>query len=332
MEKWLQGVWYGRRSGGALLLPLAWLFEFISSMRRAAYRAGLFRSARLGTPVVVVGNITVGGTGKTPFTIWLVERLQARGLRVGVVSRGYGRATRGSVVVSPSSTARDVGDEPLLIQRRTGCDVAVAEQRVAAAEALAARGIDVLISDDGLQHLALARDVEIAVVDGARKFGNGRMLPAGPLRERPARLATVDAVIVNGGEAEGGRAPAFAMRIDALEARRVDGSEPGRPLASLSGQPVHAVAGIGHPERFFALLERAGLSTIWHPFADHHEYQPADLQFGDDAPILMTEKDAVKCTAFATSRMHYVPATAVFSPEDEQALLDIVLAKLESVR
>lgn len=301
-------------------------------MRRFAYRVGLLRSTRVATPVVVVGNITVGGTGKTPFTIWLVERLQARGLRVGVVSRGYGRATQGAVVVSPTSTAHEVGDEPLLIQRRTGCSVAVAERRVDAARALASRGLDVLVSDDGLQHLALVRDVEIAVVDGARRFGNGRLLPAGPLRERPSRLASVDAVIVNHGTALGGRAPSFEMRIDALEARRVDETSPAQPLASLSGTPVHAVAGIGHPERFFAVLERAGLSIVWHPFPDHHEFRAQDLQFGDDAPILMTEKDAVKCASFATPLMYYVPATAVFSTLDEQALLDVVLAKLESVR
>jgi len=331
VERWLNAVWYERASGAALLRPLSWLFALAVAARRAAYALGLRRSTRLPVPVIVVGNLTVGGTGKTPFAIWLVSQLVASGIRPGVVSRGYGRGSDAPRLVEAGSPAADVGDEPLLIHRRTGRPVAVGRERVVAARLLATQNVDVIIADDGLQHLALARDCELVLIDGARGFGNGLMLPAGPLREGSARLRTVDAVILLDGSGERSLAgrPVFQMRLAATSVLPLAGpSDAALPLASLAGQRVHAVAGIGHPERFFRTLRAAGLEVIPHAFPDHHAFTAADLAFDDDLPILMTEKDAVKCAPFASSRLGYVPVTATFGDEDARALLALVGAKI----
>ncbi|HEX7417652.1 MAG TPA: tetraacyldisaccharide 4'-kinase, partial [Steroidobacteraceae bacterium] len=199
MQRWLNRVWYEGAPGALLLLPLAWLFALGAGLRRAAFRHGLATSQHVGGRVIVVGNLTAGGTGKTPLVIWLVEQLRGRGLNVGVVLRGYGGAAGAARLLASDATAAQVGDEALLIRRRTGCAVAVGRDRVAAARLLRGAGIDYIVSDDGLQHYRLARDAEIVVIDAARGFGNGRLLPAGPLREAPVRLRTVSAVVVNGG-------------------------------------------------------------------------------------------------------------------------------------
>lgn len=297
----LQDTWYGR--AGWWLLPLSWAMSGAVHLRRRAYASGWCKRLTLPVPVIVVGNITAGGTGKTPVVAWLARSLAAAGWRPGIVSRGYGRAARGRVRVHPGSTPREVGDEPILLARRTGLPVCVARDRVAAARYLLEMdGVDVIIADDGLQHYRLARDVEIAVIDAVRGFGNGHLLPAGSLREPPARLREVDLVLANGGPWE----DAVSFTLRAGEATRLsDGAR--CPLASFRGQRVHAVAGIGHPRRFFDMLRAAGIEPVEHAFADHHAYRPGDLEFADDDPVLMTEKDAVKCEGIADARAWQVP-------------------------
>ena len=317
----LQQIWYGDAPGAALLTPLAWVYGLVTGLRRWLYRSGLFRTEDPGVPVVVVGNVTVGGTGKTPLVIWLVEQLAARGLRPGVVSRGYkGRGLSGAYLVTTWDPAERVGDEPCLICQRTDVPVVLASRRIAAARRLAELGVDVIISDDGLQHYALARNMEIAVVDGLRGLGNGRLLPAGPLREPPARLHSVDCVVKNGGQAAAGE---VSMRLEGAEIRNLaDGSR--RPLAQARGETWHAVAGIGNPERFFRMLVEEGISILRHPRADHAPLHPSDLQFDDEHPILMTEKDAVKCQPFATARHWCLPVDAALEPAAAARLLRLL--------
>lgn len=337
MERRLTELWYRERAGPSLLQPFAWAYRAVLGVRRRAYASGWARSHAVGKPVVVVGNLTVGGTGKTPLTVWLARELSALGLNVGVVSRGYGaHSSRRPRLVDARAGWREVGDEPLIIARRTGCPTVVGRDRVAAACALVARGIDVIVADDGLQHLALTRDCEIIVVDGARGFGNGRLLPAGPLREPLERLPHADAVVVNGGVAHAGLAQALAgvtplsMTLVATEAVRLDALEAPRPLESFRGQRVHAVAGIGNPGRFFAGLRAQGLEVLEHPFPDHHPIRAAELQFGDGLPVLMTEKDAVKCSELANPRLWFVPVAAQFPAPDARELLRRVLAKVRA--
>jgi tetraacyldisaccharide 4'-kinase len=331
----LERLWYGDRAAAPFLAPLAWIYGAITDARRRAYAAGLLRQRRLARPVVVVGNLTVGGTGKTPLTIHVARLLSAERLRVGVVSRGYGRRRGAPRDVHPDSDWRDVGDEPVIIARRTGCATLVANDRVAAARTLIARGADVIVADDGLQHLALGRDCAIAVIDGGRGFGNGRLLPQGPLREPVAALGSADIVVVNGEPAHGSLAGALppgtlSMRLAAQPALRVDGRGLPCELSAFSGRRVHAVAGIGNPQRFFGELAGRGIEVIAHAFPDHHPFTAHELAFADDLPILMTEKDAVKCTPFANARLWYVPVSAAFSDSDAQALRARVLARLRT--
>ncbi|HEX4389504.1 MAG TPA: tetraacyldisaccharide 4'-kinase [Steroidobacteraceae bacterium] len=331
MQQRLNQLWYGARAPLALLAPFGWLYAAAVAARRRAYAAGWLARASPGVPVIVVGNLTVGGTGKTPLTVWLAAELRARGLRVGLLSRGYGRSEGAPRVVSADSDWSAVGDEPLILARRSGCDTVVAADRLAGARLLVGRGARVIVADDGLQHLRLARECEIVVVDGARGFGNERLLPVGPLREPLSALARADLVVVNGARehASLGRLhQPLAMTLRATGAVHVDGGGGPRALAEFAATPVHAVAGIGNPGRFFRELRAYGLEVREHPFADHHAFSAADLNFGDELPVLMTEKDAVKCAAFATSRMWYVPVTAEFSATDRQILLSRVLARI----
>jgi tetraacyldisaccharide 4'-kinase len=330
----LEARWYGAVPP-RFLQPLSLIFGWIIAARRWAYRRGLFSSFHPGVPVIVVGNISVGGTGKTPLVLWLVQQLQAEGLRAGVASRGHGarHLQRSPRLVSASDSASEIGDETLLLARRAECPVCVGVDRAAAAGALVAQGCQVIVADDGLQHYALRRDLEIAVIDAARGLGNGALLPAGPLREAPRRLAEVDAVVLNG-ELSRPLPPAVAAAEKFLSATlqprqfvRLDTGE-GASLPAWRGRAVHAVAGIGNPGRFFETLRSLGLVVVEHAFADHHRFEPADLSFGDDRYIVMTEKDAVKCEAFASDRMWYLSAAIHFEQDGAAHLMEQVRACL----
>ncbi|QKT05102.1 tetraacyldisaccharide 4'-kinase [Ectothiorhodospiraceae bacterium 2226] len=306
MVKGAPAWWYTPHPLGLLLRPLGWLYCALAQLRAALYRAGLRARTRLPVPVIVVGNISVGGTGKTPLVIWLAHWLQAQGYRPGIVSRGYGGAA-GSwpQQVRPDSDPTMVGDEPVLIAQRTGCPMAVGPDRVAAARALLEyHNCDILVSDDGLQHYRLGRDIEIAVLDGVRRLGNGQCLPAGPLREPPARLQRVDCVVVNGTAGAG----EYAMQLQPAAARHLQDDARTFPLTELNGQAVDAVAGIGHPARFFDLLRRLGAQPREHAFPDHHRYRADDLVLA--GPVIMTEKDAVKCRRYAREDHWYLPVEA----------------------
>lgn len=303
--KRLDYYWYNKSLFVLFLLPVSWLFCLLAIVRRQAYRIGLRKVYDLPVPVIIVGNISVGGTGKTPLVMWLVTRLKAEGYQPGIISRGYGGAARHwPQQVRPDSDPHMVGDEAVLLARHCLCPMSVGPDRVAAAQALLDyTDCDIVVSDDGLQHYALGRDVEISVIDGVRRFGNGYCLPAGPLREPISRLNSVDMVVCNGvpGPKE------YQMSLHAGSVCRLDDALMRRPLESFAGQRVHAVAGIGNPQRFFHQLEERGLDVIEHSFPDHYSFSQADLDFDDELPVLMTEKDAVKCRAFAKPYHWCVP-------------------------
>ena len=317
-------IWSGESPLWLLLLPLSWLYGLVSGAIRFAYRIGLKKAWRAPVPVVVVGNLTAGGNGKTPVVIWLVEQLQQRGVRVGVVSRGYGgKADRYPLLLTPETSTEQAGDEPVLIYQRTGAPVAVSPNRCEAVNALLSQHpLQLIVTDDGLQHYRLARDKEIVVVDGVRRFGNGWWLPAGPMRERASRLKIVDAVIANGGTPQAGE---IAMRL-----------RPGLAVNLLTGErravseldQIVAMAGIGHPPRFFATLAECG-ATLKRSvaLADHQALAQKDvdalLQPGET--LVMTEKDAVKCRPFAQPDWWYLPVDAELAGDvAEKLLLDLL--------
>ena len=321
-------IWSGESPLWLLLLPLSWLYGLVSGLIRLSYKVGLKRAWRAPVPVVVVGNLTAGGNGKTPVVIWLVEQLTQRGIRVGVVSRGYGgKAERYPLLLTGQTTTAQAGDEPVLIFQRTGAPVAVSPVRSEAVQALLSQtDVQMVITDDGLQHYALARDKEIVVIDGVRRFGNGWWLPAGPMRERASRLKSVDAVIVNGGSAQAGEIP-MQLR-PGLAVNLVTGER--RDVAELPN--LVAMAGIGHPPRFFSTLEACGarlLNTV--PLADHQALSQAQVA-GFTAPgqmLIMTEKDAVKCRAFARDNWWYLPVDAELQGEQPERLLQALIALAE---
>ena len=330
---WIESHWERITPISALLYPLSLMYGAAAGIRHAASAP-----VRLPVPVIVVGNITVGGTGKTPLVLWLTEFLKSRGYTPGIVSRGYGGRERMPRQVLPESDPLACGDEAVLLARRSGCEVWVGADRVAAGKALIASQstCNVVLSDDGLQHYRLARDVEICVVDAARGFGNGWLLPAGPLRESLARLAGVDAVIVNGdGSAPHpsigglpGNATRFAMTLEGREFRNL--LNPGQAAGAerFRGKRIHAVAGIGNPQRFFSHLRALGLDFTAHPLPDHHPIAAADVAFAGAEAVLMTEKDAVKCRGFASETQWELAVDAVPDP----ALGEFMLRKLGSSR
>lgn len=325
LHDWLQRVWYANHPAAVFLLPLGWLFGLAVRLRQWLYRAGVFPTVDVGRPVIVVGNVSVGGTGKTPLTLWLALQLRSAGLRPGIVLRGYGGSTRTPRLVSADASVAEVGDEALLLARRSGCPVAIGADRVAAARLLAEGRVDVIIADDGLQHLRLGRVAEIVVIDGERRFGNRRLLPAGPLREPLRRLEEVDALVVNGERVIEQEIP---MGLTATDAITLTGGVR-RALRHFAPGPVHALAAIGNPTRFFRLLEAHGVRVIPHALPDHHRLTRADLEFGDSLPVLMTEKDAVKCESFAEQRHWFVPVDAVLDAEDGRGLVDLVLRRAQ---
>jgi len=313
-------IWSGESPLWLLLWPLSLLYGLVSTLIRLSYRLGLKKAWRAPVPVVVVGNLTAGGNGKTPVVIWLVEQLQQHGIRAGVVSRGYGgKVGRYPLVLNAQTPTAEAGDEPVLIFQRTGAPVAVSPRRSEAVQALlAAHDPRIIITDDGLQHYRLARDKEIVVIDGVRRFGNGWWLPAGPMRERASRLRSVDAVIVNGGVPGKGE---LAMQLKPGMAVNLKTGEK-RDVASLTN--VVAMAGIGHPPRFFATLESCGVVVQKSvALADHQALTAADVRAltQPGQTLIMTEKDAVKCRAFAEACWWYLPVDASFADDGAQQLI-----------
>jgi len=309
VAKCLDEIWYKDHFVGTWLSGLSFLYIDIVKFRRKMYQKGHKKVTKLAVPVIIVGNITVGGTGKTPLVIYLVEKLKAEGFKPGVISRGYGgQAETWPQVVTADSKPSLIGDEPLLIAQQANCPVAVGPIRADSAKLLLDNNdCDVIISDDGLQHYALHRDIEICVVDGVRRFGNNFYLPSGPLREPQERLKEVDFVVCNGGEPEEGE---ILMLLEGGFAINMQTKER-KSLAEFKGQTgCHAFAGIGNPQRFFDLLAKAGMECATHSFPDHYAYVAKDIQFKDAQAILMTEKDAVKCADIATDQHWYVPVQA----------------------
>lgn len=294
------------------LWPLSLLFRLVAELRRLLYRRGWLHSRTFRVPLIVVGNITVGGSGKTPLVTWLSAHLRGRGLRPGIVSRGYGgKADRWPQQVLPGSDPTLVGDEAVLLAQRTGCPVWVGPDRPAAVDALLRHtDCDLVISDDGMQHYAMGRDLEIAVIDGERRFGNGWMLPAGPLREPLSRMRTVDLVVCNGSPHSG----EYAMKLQHPRLRPLSDGGVARDIADFQGRRVRAIAGIGNPQRFFDMLGQHGLRVDPRPFPDHHAYQARDLVFADELPLLMTEKDAVKCARIVKGDAWVVTVDAQLEP------------------
>lgn len=324
----LQHYWYRISPLHLLLYPISLFLGVLVALRRTLYRTGIFTSIKLPVPVVIIGNVSVGGTGKTPLTLTLVQQLIDAGWHPAIISRGY----RKSATVTPTprevlagDVAEEVGDEPLLMRQRNLCPVWIGRDRPAVALALlrAYPACDILLSDDGLQHYRLQRDMEIAVVDGARRFGNGWLIPAGPLREPISRLACVDAVVINGGEIRGAE---FAMQLNGTRFYNLLNPNEVLTAEAFIGMQLHACAGIGHPQRFFNHLQQLDLHCTPHAFADHHPFCASDVDFPDADAIFLTEKDAVKCAAFATEKHWVLRVDAVVSP----ALVQLIIKKVTS--
>ncbi|SEA28182.1 tetraacyldisaccharide 4'-kinase [Alkalimonas amylolytica] len=314
----LERGWYQKAWWCWLLWPLSWLFAGITAMRRLAYKRGWLASERLPVPVIVVGNISVGGTGKTPFTLWLCHWLQQQGYKPGIISRGYGADIRQPTLVQPAADAKDVGDEPLLLALRSGCPVVVCPDRVAAGRYLLAHhDCDLIISDDGLQHYTLQRTLEIVLIDGQRGLGNALLLPAGPLREPVSRLQQVDLVIANSGPhalASG------QMHLQVTAATALLDQQP------LPASPVHLLAAIGNPARFELTAQAAGYQVMERFFyPDHHAFTEQELA-GLPLPLLMTEKDAVKCRSFARAGWYQLQVEALPDPDIERQLTALLAA------
>ncbi len=302
----IENLWYSKNILSILLRPLSWLFRFLVLIRGSYFKLFNNRAGLGHVKIIVVGNITVGGAGKTPFVAHLAKLIKERGLNVGIISRGYGRANENDLIeVHKDSDAYEVGDEALMLKQQVLCPVVVASDRNLAARYINEKySLDVIISDDGLQHYKLARDYEIAIVDGEREFGNGYCLPAGPLREPISRLNHVDLIISNG--ANDAYEHQYAIKYN--KAMSLNNNET-ISLERFVNTKTHAIAGIGHPQRFFNMLKNSGISIVPHTFPDHHAYTQSDITFDDGLPVLMTEKDAVKCKKFNIENIWYLPIT-----------------------
>ena len=332
MANWLQKQWVGFSFWHILLIPLSWIFCAITSLRRWLYKHGWLNSYHLGVPVIVVGNINVGGTGKTPLVIWLAEQLLLAGYKPGIISRGYAGSAKQVMEVLESSRPGEVGDEPVLLAMRTACPVFVGANRVETGQALLKTypECNVIISDDGLQHYRLQRDVEIVVFDSIKGFGNRALLPAGPLREKQSRLKTVDAIVSNGrmdGEGWQGRLP-IEMRLEPTSFYNLIDNQIKADVQFFTHQKVLAVAGIGNPERFFQQLRLMGLDFQGRAYPDHYEFKTRDFDGLEADIVVMTEKDAVKCRPFAQPNFWVLLVSAVINND----LLIIILNKLNKLR
>lgn len=311
MIQWWMSIWYEGNLSKYLLIPVAFLYGLAMRVRRCFYRWGIKKAVYLNVPVVVIGNLTVGGTGKTPLTLYLASYLIEQGYRVGIVSRGYkGKYTGQLHQVYPQSAPDWVGDEAVLLAKNLNCSIVVARKRVLGALFLQNQlGCNVILSDDGLQHYALGRQLEILVIDGQRRFGNQWCLPAGPLREPLSRIGSVDFLVTNGQ----GQPGEFSMQL--VPGQWVNLKDPTLKFTPLAaGMKLHAVTGIGNPDRFFNQLTQMGFEIVRHPFPDHHAFKKKELDFGQNAIVLMTEKDAVKCVDFADERYWYLPVRASIDP------------------
>ncbi len=305
LERWVNKFWYEDYYLASWLSPLAYLYIDIVRFRRFLYRQGFLKSRRFSVPVIIVGNITVGGTGKTPLVIWLAQQLQQAGFKPGIVTRGYGgNSDHYPLMVDKNTNTEYAGDEAVLIATKTTCPIAAASVRTDAIQRLLeTKDCDIILADDGLQHYALQRDIEIIVIDGKRRFGNNFFLPCGPLREPQERVKEVDFVIINGGQPQDEE---ILMTLSADSAINLVTQE-SKKLSDPYFKNCHALAAIGHPQRFFDLLATFGLNTTNHPFADHHPFKKRQINFKDQLPILMTEKDAIKCRKFASEQHWVVP-------------------------
>ncbi len=317
LHQFVNRLWYEEHPlSSCLLIPLSEAYRAVAALRRRAYVSGILAVHEVPAPVIVVGNITAGGTGKTPLVIWLANFLKRQGYRPGIVGRACGVKISRPQQVHPDSDPAVVGDEALLIAQRTALPVAVAAERYRAAQRLLEDDqCDILICDDGLQHYALGRDMEIAVIDGERRFGNRRYLPAGPLREPVSRLRDCDMRVSKGRAAPG----EYLMEYEYGNLHSLDGLRQQAPH-SLEGKAVHAIAGLGNPERFFSFLHSRGARVIRHEFPDHYQYKQKDIVFDDDLAVVMTEKDAVKCRDFAGDNHWYLPIDAVLGDAFEHQL------------
>jgi tetraacyldisaccharide 4'-kinase len=319
--------WARRGAIAWLLWPASLLFGAVAACRRVLFRLRLLKSHDAGIPVIVIGNLTAGGSGKTPLVLRVAEILREHGWKPGIVSRGYGGNAAVPTAATIASRPEEVGDEPMLLARRSGCPVWVAADRPAAVRALRRQHpeCDVVVTDDGLQHYALRRDVEICVVD-ARSFGNGFLMPAGPLREPLSRLGSVDAVVTHGEAPAGLATKGYAMKLEGEQLVRMSDARDVRSAKAFAGQRMHAVAGIGDPRRFFLQLARFGIKPVPHPFPDHHAFRDGDLEFGDTDPVVVTEKDAVKLKRYAQAnpqaQLWVFPVSAALDPAFERWLLE----------
>ncbi len=321
--------WYKKNALAFLFYPLSLIFLGIIKLRRFCYQAGIYKTHRLACPVIIVGNITVGGTGKTPLVLYLAERLQQAGYHPLVITRGYkGENNHWPIRIKKDSDPMQMGDEAVLLAQRVSCPVFAGPDRVATAELALSQCQNpekaVIISDDGLQHFRLARDIEIAVFDGERWLGNGFLLPAGPLREPASRLATVDFQVIQGGQVNDTEAYTMTLQGECLVS--LQDEQQNQSISAWQGQTVHAVAAIGNPERFFKSLENHGLEVIRHPFPDHFSFKRSDIEFNDARAVVMTEKDAVKCRQFADEQHYYLPVETVL----DNAFLQQILARLNT--
>jgi tetraacyldisaccharide 4'-kinase len=324
-EEKLNKIWYKGKSVPFYYIILEKLFAFVTSTRRKLYDLGILKSHKIKCPVVVVGNISVGGVGKTPFVIWLVNKLQSQGLRVGVVSRGYGgKRENEPMLVIPQTSARASGDEALLIAKHTEVKVMVGKNRAKAAKRLLSEyRVDIIVADDGLQHYAMQRDVEFVLIDAKYGLGNERLLPAGPLRELKGRLDSVDMVIYKGvkqGHAYFDYQPLMVYKLGKVKQQK--------SIEFFRNQQIHAVAGIAHPESFFNMLSNSGLAVIKHPLNDHHQITEQDLSFDNDNLVLITEKDAVKCADMKLDNVWVVVLKLVVSEDTKNQVLEIIKDKM----
>ena len=303
--EFIEDLWYGKHPLSIVLAPLGWCYQLLMTMRHLLYQSGILPTQRVDIPVIVVGNIVAGGTGKTPLVIWLAAYLKEKGYQPGIVSRGYkSKVKQWPQQVRKDSNPELVGDEPVLLARRTNCPVAIAPNRyIAAAALIEHEQVDIIVCDDGLQHYALERDIEIAVIDGVRRHGNGRCLPSGPLRESVGRLKSVDMIVCNSGAVRG----EFEMEYVPQQLRSVMDANKRCDVGQFRNQSIHAIAGVGNPAKFFSYLRGNGIRTIEHEFPDHYQFKAKDICFDDGFSVVMTEKDAVKCIEFASEEHWFLP-------------------------